>query len=110
MDGERARHRRRQGQLPQLQQLPHARARVKGRGTNVVIAEYDLPRPTIEPHDVVIKDGTVWYTNFGEQFLGQLDPKTGQHTEYPVPTLKAGFPNGSLDLGIDKEGKLWLGM
>ncbi|HLQ89115.1 MAG TPA: carboxypeptidase regulatory-like domain-containing protein [Xanthobacteraceae bacterium] len=84
--------------------------RVKGRGTNVVITEYDLPRPTIEPHDVVIKDGTVWYTNFGEQFLGRLDPKTGQHTEYPVPTLKAGFPNGSLDLGIDKEGKLWLGM
>src|SRR5258705_406035 len=85
-------------------------ARVKGRGTNVVITEYDLPRPTIEPHDVVIKDGTVWYTNFGEQFLGKLDPKTGKHSEYPMPVLKEGYPAGNLDLGIDKEGKLWLGM
>ena len=28
--------------------------RPNGRGTKVIITEYDLPRPTIEPHDVII--------------------------------------------------------
>jgi streptogramin lyase len=90
----------------ELKTLP----RVKGRGTNVIITEYDLPRPTIEPHDVIVADGTVWYTNFGEQFLGKLDPKTGKHTEYAMPVLKPGFPTGNLDLGVDKDGNLWTGM
>ena len=41
--------------------------RPSGRATHVLITEYDLPRPTIEPHDVVIDgDGIAWYTNFGE--------------------------------------------
>jgi streptogramin lyase len=84
--------------------------RVKGRGTNVIITEYDLPRATIEPHDVIVADGSVWYSNFGEQFLGKLDPKTGKHTEFAMPVLKEGFPVGNLDLGADREGKLWLGM
>src|SRR5262249_51648245 len=90
----------------ELKTLP----RVKGRGTNVIITEYDLPRPTIEPHDVIVVNGTVWYSNFGEQYLGRLDPKTGQHREYAMPVLKEGFPTGNLDLNTDREGNLWLGM
>ena len=90
----------------ELKTLP----RVKGRGTNVIITEYDLPRPTIEPHDVIIVNGEAWYTNFGEQFLGKLDPKTGTHTEYAMPELRKGFPTGNLDIGIDREGRLLLGM
>ena len=59
--------------------------RPKGKGTQVVITEYDLPRPTIEPHDVIVDgDGMAWYSNFGEQTLGKLDPKTGKVTEYPA--------------------------
>ena len=90
----------------ELKTLP----RVKGRGTRAIITEYDLPRPTIEPHDVIVADGTVWYTNFGEQFLGKVDPKTGKHTEFAMPVLKPGFPTGNLDIGADKDGNLWLGM
>jgi virginiamycin B lyase len=90
----------------ELKTLP----RVKGRGTHVVITEYDLPRPTIEPHDVVFADGYAWYTNFGEQYIGRLDPKTGQHKEFPLPELKKGFPTGSLDLKLAKDGTLWFGM
>ena len=90
----------------ELKTLP----RVKGRSTNVVITEYDLPRPTIEPHDVIIVNGEAWYTNFGEQFLGKIDPQTGKHTEYAVPELRKGFPTGSLDLGIGRDGNLLLGM
>src|SRR5919198_3639693 len=84
--------------------------RVKGRGTNVIITEYDLPRATIEPHDVVIVNGEAWYTNFGEQFLGKIEPKTGKHTEYAMPELRKGFPTGNLDLGVDRDGNLFLGM
>jgi len=90
----------------ELKSLP----RVSGRGTRAIITEYDLPRPTIEPHDVIIVEGETWYTNFGEQFIGKVDPKTGKHTEYAVPELRKGFPNGSLDLGTDRDGNLVFGM
>jgi len=85
--------------------------RPKGKGTQVVITEYDLPRPTIEPHDVIVDgDGMAWYSNFGEQTLGKLDPKTGKVTEYPVPEPKKGSPTGALSIRSDKDGNLWLGM
>jgi streptogramin lyase len=84
--------------------------RPKGRATRVVITEYDLPRQTIQPHDVVLDtDGIAWYSSFGEQFLGRLDPKTGKATEYPVPLHKPGYPTGFLGLRVDKAGDLWLG-
>jgi virginiamycin B lyase len=91
----------------QLKTLP----RPKGKSTKVVITEYDLPRPTIEPHDVIIAaDGNPYYSNFGEQTFGTIDPKTGKHTEFPVPELKKGWPTGMLGLRSDKEGNMWLGM
>jgi len=91
----------------ELKTLP----RPSGRATKVLITEYDLPRATIEPHDVILDNkGMVWYSNFGEQFLGRLDPKTGAHAEIPLPELKKGYPVGTLDLETDKGGNLWIGM
>jgi virginiamycin B lyase len=85
--------------------------RPKGRSTRVVITEYDLPRKTIEPHDVVLdSQGMAWYSNFGEQTLGRLDPTTGKVTEYQVPELKHGSPTGELGLELDPAENLWLGM
>ena len=85
--------------------------RPKGRATQVIITEYDLPRPLIEPHDVIVdKDGYAWYSNFGEQNVGRLDPKTGKVTEYALPELKPGWPQGSLGLHPDSQGNLWIGM
>jgi virginiamycin B lyase len=85
--------------------------RPKGRATQVIITEYDLPRPLVEPHDVIVdKDGYAWYTNFGEENVGRLDPKTGQVTEYKLPELKPGWPEGSLGLHADSQGNLWIGM
>jgi virginiamycin B lyase len=85
--------------------------RVRGRGTHVVITEYDMPRRTIQPHDVVLdKDGMAWYTDFGDQILGKLDPKTGKVTEYKIPTVKAHEPTGSLVVEIQDNGKLLVGM
>ena len=85
--------------------------RLKGRSTKVVFTEYDLPRATAMPHDVILDgDGMAWYTDFGHQYLGKLDPGTGKVTEYTVPTLKADYPPGMLDIEIDKKGDLWIGM
>ncbi len=85
--------------------------RPSGRATQVVMTEYDLPRPTIEPHDVIVDaSGTAWYSSFGEQAIGKLDPKTGKVTEYPVPEPKKGSPTGLLSLRADKAGNLWAGM
>ena len=85
--------------------------RPKDRATRVIITEYDLPRPTIEPHDVIVdSDGIAWYVNFGEQNIGKLDPRTGKVTEFQVPELKKGSPTGMLSLRSDKDGNLWLGM
>ena len=84
--------------------------RLKGRSTHVVFTEYDLPRERAMPHDVVLDDaGNAWYTDFGHQYLGKLDPKTGKVTEYNVPMLKADYPPGMLDIHI-KDGGIWLGL
>lgn len=91
----------------ELKTLP----RPKGTNTRVIITEYDMPRRTIQPHDVVLDSaGTVWYSNFGEQAVGRMDPKTGRVTELEVPTRKPGFPTGELGLQFDREGRLYFGM
>jgi len=88
---------------------PHPRP--TGKATQVVYTEYDLPKKTRQPHDVVVDSkGMVWYASFGEQILGKLDPRTGQATEYPVPLLKPGSPTGILALRFDEEENLWMGM
>jgi streptogramin lyase len=85
--------------------------RPTGRATRVIITEYDLPRPTIMPHDVIVDElGAAWYSDFGEQYLGKLDPKTGKVTEWPVPRPKPNFPEGMLDIEEASDGSMWLGM
>jgi virginiamycin B lyase len=85
--------------------------RPKGKSTRVIITEYDLPRPEAMPHDAAIDaGGLVWYSDFGSQYLGKLDPKTAKAVEYPVPVTKPGAPAGGLDLRFDPQGDVWLGM
>lgn len=85
-------------------------ARPKGAATRAVYTEYDLPREEIAPHDVIVdKDGIVWFSSFGEQNLGRLDPKTGKVTEFAYPKHRKDFPTGSLGLRADAAGNLWLG-
>jgi streptogramin lyase len=84
--------------------------RLTGKSTQVIITEYDLPRPETQPHDVIVDErGIIWYVDFGQMFLGSMDPKTGKVTEYPIPETKKGFPVGALDLEADKEGNIWVG-
>ena len=88
-----------------LQTLP----RPSGRATRVLVTEYDLPRPTIAPHDVrTDAGGAVWYSNFVENTLGRLDPRTGLHREFAYPVVKPGQPEGALALEPDHDGNWWL--
>jgi len=76
----------------------------------VIITEYDLPRPLAMPHDVQLDShGMVWYGDFGAQYVGRLDPKTGKATEYKIPMTKPGAPTGNLDIQFDRDGMLWIG-
>jgi streptogramin lyase len=85
--------------------------RPTGRATHVIVTEYDLPRRQIQPHDVILdNDGMVWFSHFGELYLGKLDPKTGEVSQYPVPKIKEGFPVGTLDLEVTRDGTIWLSM
>jgi virginiamycin B lyase len=85
--------------------------RPKGKATQVIITEYNLPKRTRQPHDVIVdSEGTVWYASFGEAILGKLDPKTGKATEYPMPVLKPGRIVGNLDLEFDEDQNLWIAM
>ena len=84
--------------------------RPTGRATDVIYTTYALPRPSIQPHDVVVdRWGRVWFSDFGGQILGELDPKTGKITEYTVPTSRPKEPQGDLDLEFDEQGDLWIG-
>jgi streptogramin lyase len=84
--------------------------RPTGAATRVIYTEFDLPRETIEPHDVIVDGrGTVWFSSFGEQNLGRLDPRTGKVTEFAIVEHKPGFPTGLLGLRSDAQGNLWFG-
>jgi virginiamycin B lyase len=85
--------------------------RLTGKSTHVIITEYDLPNPLIQPHDVMLdREGNVWYSDFGQMFLGKMDAKTGKVTQYPIPIVKPGWPEGTLDLEFDKDDNPWVGV
>ena len=85
--------------------------RPKGRSTKVIVTEYDLPRKNALPHDVIVdKDGQVWYSDFGSQFVGVMDPKTGATKDIAIPVVRPEQPKGGLDIELDPDGNVWLSM
>ena len=90
----------------ELKTLP----RPKGRATKVVITEYDLPRKDWQPHDVIVdKWGMVWFSDFGDQFMGRMDPKTGKVESIALPLMKTdGSPKGGLEIGEAPNGDIWV--
>lgn len=85
--------------------------RPTGRSTKVVVTEYDLPRKNAMPHDVIVdRDGQVWYSDFGAQFVGVMDPKTGETKDIAVPVIRPEQPKGGLDIEFDADGNIWLAM
>ena len=86
-------------------------ARPKGRSTRVIITEFDLPRKEAQPHDVIVdRDGMVWYSDFGSQFAGVLNPKTGEVKDIAIPVLKPEQPKGGLDIEFDRDQNVWVSL
>lgn len=84
--------------------------RPKGKATHVIYTTYDLARPEAMPHDVVFHQGKAWYTDFGSQYVGEVDLKTGKVTDHAIPVLKPEQPRGVLELKPDRDGNLWASM
>lgn len=86
--------------------------RPRGRGTKVILTEYEVPRRESQPHDVAVDaKGMLWYNDHGNQYIGRLNPRTGEIKEWLVPGVApedaAGRSSGRPD--FDKEGDLWFG-
>ena len=75
-------------------------------GAKVTIQEFTLANATgmYDPHDPVFDaEGNGWYTGFGYNVLGRINPKTGEVKEFPLPTATTG-PHG---ITVDKRGQVW---
>jgi len=82
--------------------------RPTGESTRAIVTEYDVGRITSEPHDILVdKEGKVWYSDFGEMFIGKFDPKTLKLVEYPIKKFKPNAPTGLLSIEFDHAGKIW---
>ncbi len=72
----------------------------------VTIVEWDVPQGKLSfvPHDPdVAPDGGAWYTGYGANVLGRVDPSSGLVKEFSLPTADSG-PHG---LTIDPQGHVW---
>jgi len=85
-------------------------AAAKGRATHVIMTNTSAACDGGAARRRGRSAGIAWYSNFGEQTFGKLDPKTGKVTEFPVPELKKGWPTGMLGLRADKDDNMWIGM
>jgi len=81
--------------------------RPTGRSTKAIVTEYYVGKSITEPHDVIVRGGQVWYSDFGNEFISKFDPKTLQLTEYPVKKFKPDAPEGNLAIDFDVNGTLW---
>ncbi len=82
--------------------------RPTGKGTRVIVTEYDMPTAGTVAHDMDIDSkGTVWYTDESAQILGKFETKTGRFTEIKMPAIPKGQMEGTRDVIVDKNDKVW---
>jgi len=85
--------------------------RPTGKGTRVIITQWDQPRRVAVSHDMAVDSkGNVWYGDESHQFVGMLNPKTHEFKEYPLPPLPAGHLPGTRDIQIDQDDMVWFPM
>ena len=91
----------------ELKALP----RPKGKGTQVIITEYDMPTASTVSHDSDMDSkGILWYTDQSRQVLGKFDTKTSAITEIPMPAVPKGDLEGGQDIVVDKDDNVWFPM
>lgn len=68
------------------------------------VVEHLIPRSGAFPHDPAVGlDGSVWYTDQTNSYIGRLDPDTGNFVDYPTPTPRSG-PHG---ITVSPDGYVW---
>ena len=94
-----------------LQTLP----RPSGEGTNATVTVYPIPRQPSVIHDLdVDSKGNVWYGNTGWDFIGKLDPRTGQFSEWDAPNFLPEPTEGLMrivgvqDIQVDETDTVWV--
>lgn len=85
--------------------------RPTGKGTRVIITQWDQPREVTVSHDSSVdSEGNLWYGDESHQFVGKLNPKTHEFTEFPLPEPPAGHLPGTRDIQADNHGNVWFPM
>lgn len=85
--------------------------RPTGKGTRVIITQWDLPRKDTVAHDSAVDEqGNLWYGDEGSAFVGMLNPKTNTFKEYPLVELPPEHLHGSRDVALDEDGNVWFPM
>ncbi len=59
---------------------------------------------------IVDQDGKVWYSDFGDQFVGVMDPKTGKAKDIAIPVIRPEQPKGGLEIESMRAEEVWLAM
>lgn len=89
--------------------------RPAGKATEAVVTVYPIPRDQTVVHDLdVDAEGNVWYGNTGWDYIGMLNPQTGQFREWPAPNFLPEEPPtgtdrilGVQDVQVDGKGHVW---
>ena len=90
--------------LPDIQFFPRA----SGKAAQAIITEYRVPRANAAPHDVQLdSQGNAWYNDFRTDYLGKINPATGEIKEYKLPS-KPGFHPGSSNLFVGDDDTIWV--
>ena len=85
--------------------------RPTGKGTRVIITQWDQPRKVAVSHDMAVDSkGNLWYGDESHQVVGMLDPKTHQFKEFELPAVPAGHLPGTRDIQIDADDNVWFPM
>jgi len=95
-------------------ELPYALKtlpRVKGKGTRVIVTEWDLPVAGTVTHDSDLDSkGNLWYTDESAQLLGRFNTKTYEIKEWKppfLPTIPKGQMEGTRDIIVDQKDRVW---
>jgi streptogramin lyase len=91
--------------------------RPSGEGTNATVSVFPIPRQPSVIHDLdVDSKGNVWYGNTGWDFIGKLDPRSGEFSEWSAPNFlpepEEGLSRivGVQDIQVDGNDRVWVGV
>jgi virginiamycin B lyase len=68
------------------------------------IVEFLLPSGARPRRIAVTPDDVIWYTDYARGYLGRLDPKTGEATEFASPGGRSAQPYG---ITATSDGAIW---